>query len=539
MSKQNRPNFLLILADDLGFSDVGAFGSEISTPNLDALAYGGTRFTDFHAASACSPTRSMILSGTDHHLAGLGTFAEILTPAHAGKPGYEGYLNQRVAALPEILRDAGYYTLMSGKWHLGKALEQTPHGRGFDRSFALLPGAANHYGFEAPIAGDEVPRLLRSTRGLYAEDGQYVEQLPEDFYSSDYFTDKLLDYLAEAPADKPFFAYLPFSAPHWPLQAPDEIIQKYLGRYDDGPDVLREQRLARLRELGLLDAEVEAHPVVASNAEWAALSESEKAISSKTMAVYAAMVERMDSNIYRVLDYLRQHDQLDNTVVIFLSDNGAEGALLEALPAFGPNLQQVISEHYDNSLDNIGRGNSYVWYGPRWAQAGTAPSRLYKAFTTEGGIRVPALIHHPALARQGQISSQFATVMDLTPTILELAGVAHPFPQYQGREILTLRGQSLAPYLQGHAEQIHAEDHVTGWELFGRKAIRRGHWKAVFIPAPAGPEVWQLYDLAIDPAEIHDQAAARPDVLNNLLDQWQQYVRETGVLENIPTPPLL
>jgi arylsulfatase A-like enzyme len=386
-----RPNFLVIVADDLGFSDLGAFGGEISTPNLDALALAGVRLTDFHTASACSPTRAMLLSGTDHHVAGIGTMAEALTPELAGKPGYEGYLNQRVAALPELLHDAGYFTAMAGKWHLGLTLDRAPWTRGFEQSFALLPGAANHYGFEPVGEYDEQPRLMRSTRSLYVEDASFVEDLPEDFYSSDTFTDKLLQYLDERPDDgRPFFAYLPFSAPHWPLQAPAEVVERYRGRYDAGPDALREQRLARQQALGLLDPSVAAHPVVAPTAEWAALDDEARAFSARTMEVYAAMVERLDWNVGRVIEHLKATGEFDNTFVLFLSDNGAEGALLEALPIFGPDLQRFIRDYYDNSLGNVGRGNSYVWYGPRWAQAATAPSRLYKAFTTEGGIRVSA-----------------------------------------------------------------------------------------------------------------------------------------------------
>ena len=242
MSK--RPNFLVIVADDLGFSDIGAFGGEIATPNLDALAIAGLRLTDFHTASTCSPTRSMLLTGTDHHIAGIGTMAEALTPELEGKPGYEGHLNERVVALP--LREAGYQTLMAGKWHLGLKPEQTPHARGFERSFALLPGAANHYGFEPPY-DESTPRILKGTPALYVEDERYLDTLPEGFYSSDAFGDKLLQYLKERDQSRPFFAYLPFSAPHWPLQAPREIVKKYRGRYDAGPEALRQERLARLR----------------------------------------------------------------------------------------------------------------------------------------------------------------------------------------------------------------------------------------------------------------------------------------------------
>lgn len=531
MTKQSgkRPNFLVIVADDLGFSDLGAFGGEIATPNLDALAHAGVRFTDFHTASACSPTRAMLLSGTDHHVAGIGTMAEALPPHLADKPGYEGYLNERVAALPELLHEAGYFTAMAGKWHLGLTLERSPSARGFERSFALLPGAANHYGFEPVGEDDEQPRLMRSTRGLYVEDGLYAENLPDDFYSSDTFADKLIQYLGERKDDdRPFFAYLPFSAPHWPLQAPAEIVEHYRGRYDAGPDALRAERLAKQKALGLLDAEVSAHPVVAPTPEWDALSPQERAFSARTMEVYAAMVERLDWNVGRVIAHLKETGEFDNTFVLFLSDNGAEGALLEALPIFGPDLQRFIRDYYDNSLENVGRGNSYVWYGPRWAQAGTAPSRLYKAFTTEGGIRVVAFAHHAALDRRG-VGDAFATVMDVVPTVLELAGVEHPGTHWRGREIAAVKGRSLLPYLRNEADAVHDATHVTGWELFGRRAVRQGDWKAVFIPAPAGPGVWQLYDLARDPGETQDLAEAEPARLQTLLAHWETYVEENGV----------
>ncbi|WP_323120206.1 arylsulfatase [Burkholderia alba] len=525
----SRPNFLVIVADDLGFSDLGAFGGEIATPNLDALAHAGVRFTDFHTASACSPTRSMLLTGTDHHVAGIGTMAEALSPELQGKPGYEGYLNDRVVALPELLRDAGYFTTMAGKWHLGLTLDRAPAARGFECSFALLPGAANHYGFE-PVSRDaEQPRLMRSTRSLYVEDAQFVETLPDDFYSSDAFADKLLQYLGERPDDgRPFFAYLPFSAPHWPLQAPEDVVETYRGRYADGPDALRDARLAKQRELGLLDEGVDAHPVVARNAEWAQLTPDERAFSARTMEVYAGMVERLDWNVGRVIDYLKASGEIDNTFVLFLSDNGAEGALLEALPVFGPNLQQFLRDYYDNRLENVGRGNSYVWYGPRWAQAATAPSRLYKAFTTEGGIRVVAFAHYPPFARRA-ISAAFSTVMDVVPTVLELAGVSHPGTTYRGRTVAAPKGASLVPHLRGDAPAVHDAQHVTGWELFGMRAVRQGDWKAVFIPQPVGPGEWQLYDLARDPGETRDLAAAEPARLDALLAHWAQYVADNGV----------
>lgn len=529
MSK--RPNFLLIVADDLGFSDLGAFGGEIHTPHLDELAFAGLRLTDFHAASACSPTRAMLLTGTDHHLAGIGAMAEFSDETIRQHPGYEGHLNQRVVTLAELLRDAGYRTLISGKWHLGRTAETSAAARGFERSFILEGAAHNHYGWSPEVPAHKMPRLLHTVEGTYREGLEPLTALPEDFYSSDAFTDRLLDYLRERQPDdnRPFFAYLPFSAPHFPLQAPDELIDRYQGRYDSGPDALREQRLRRLKELGLIGEDVEAHPVIADTPNWQELDDDGRRQSAKAMEVYAAMVERLDWNVGRVVSHLRATGELENTVVIFLSDNGAEGAALEALPIVGKRAQRFIGKHYDNRVENIGRANSYVWYGPRWAQAATAPSRQYKLFTSQGGIRVPAFITWPGLHRQGGISHDFATVMDIVPTLLELAGTAHPGRHYQGREVLPIRGRSLLSYLQGKSQAPHAADETTGWELFRARAIRQGNWKALYIPKPDGPGRWQLYDLTRDPGEIHDLAQAEPARLQALKQHWQDYVDETGV----------
>jgi len=521
-----RPNFLLIVVDDMGFSDLGGFGAEIETPHLDALAYAGVRLTDFHSAPACSPTRAMLMTGTDHHLAGIGAMLETVRPDFKGAPGYEGYLNERVVTVTELLRDAGYRTLLSGKWHLGDQRDAWPVARGFERSFALLPAASDHFGL-----GHGEP--ISAQRSIYVEDEAYVAELPKDFYSSDYFTDRLTGFLEEGKAagdDRPFFAYLPFSAPHWPLQAPDAEIAKYRGVYDAGPDVLREQRLARLRELGLIARDTVPHPVVTKEPGWDELSPEQKAASARTMEVYAAMVDRIDHNVGKVIEHLKQSGRFDNTVIVFLSDNGAEGAIAEAMPIYGPIFTKRIKEFYNNSLDNLGRRNSYTWYGPRWAQAATAPSRLVKGYTTEGGIRVPAFIHWAAAQRRG-IHEIFSTAMDIAPTFLELAGVPHPGTRYKGRKIHELRGRSLAPWLQGRADRVHPAGASTGWELFGRRAIRQDDWKAVYVPDENGVSQWQLYDLARDRGEIDDLAAGQPGKLEHLLALWRRYVEETGVIE--------
>ncbi|MDO8290740.1 MAG: arylsulfatase [Parvibaculum sp.] len=520
-----RPNFLVIVADDLGFSDIGAFGGEIVTPHLDALAASGLRLTNFHSAPACAPTRAMLLSGMDPHIAGLGTHEEVLAKAQRGKPGYECFLNDRVATLPQILQDAGYLTLMSGKWHLGSTLETCPATRGFERSFALLPGAANHYA-SSPKAGTGFPK--QDT--LYTEDHAFTE-LPDDFYTSDGFTDRLIAYLSERDGDlRPFFGYLAFSAPHWPLQAPADLITKYKGRYDAGPEALRETRLVRLKALGLCAEDIKAHPIVAKNKSWDEMDGDERARSARAMEVYAAMVERLDWNVGRVVAHLKETGEFDNTLILFMSDNGAEGALIEAVPVFGPYLMDFIDRHYDNSLENIGRPNSYVWYGPRWAQAATAPSRLYKTYTSEGGIRVVAFASGAGLKRTKEIGHAFSTVMDVMPTLLEMAGVMHPAPDYKGRKVEPMMGRTLTPYFSGTSDAVHVDDAVTGWEFFGRCGIRKGNWKAISIPKPEGSGDWQLYNLETDPGEIDDLAAKEPAHLRELLQLWDDYVIRTGVV---------
>ncbi|KAJ5690113.1 hypothetical protein N7462_004505 [Penicillium macrosclerotiorum] len=528
-----RPNFLVIVADDLGFSDVGCFGGEIRTPNIDQIAKEGLRFTDFHAAAACSPTRAMIMTGTDHHIAGLGNLIEwtnisgqngpkgsaMSTAPQRGMPGYEGYLNERVVALPELLRDAGYHTVMSGKWHLGLTPERSPHKRGFVRSFAHLPACSNHYAYEPQLKDqDQIPTFIEASYiALHMEDGEYVRHLPEGWYSSDGYGDKMIDYLRE-----------------W----------KESGGADgpDGPEVLRQKRLQRLKELGMVRDDVEAHPVVAEEVkEWEDYTPEEKKMSSTAMEVFAGMVECIDYNVGKVVEYLREIGELDNTFVCFMSDNGAEGAAYEAYPMVKNGVMPHLQKYYDNSLENLGNGNSFIWYGPRWAQAATAPSRLYKAYTTEGGVRVPFTCRfpkninlRPGDVTAGGITDQFATVMDLAPSILDMAGVKHPAPAYQGREVVSMRGRSFHPWAIGEAERIHPKDFIQGWETCGRAALRCADWKIVFIPKPKGPERWQLYNLEKDPGEVHDLSEQEPEKLKQLLKLWDQYVLETGVVPLCP-----
>ncbi|BGO89497.1 hypothetical protein NBRC10512_003957 [Rhodotorula toruloides] len=530
-----KPNILLILADDLGFSDLGCFGGEVATPNLDALAKEGMRLSGFHTASACSPTRSMLFSGTDNHLAGLGQMAETISQNEVfqGKAGYEGMLNQRVAALSEILQDNGYGTYMSGKWHLGMTPDSLPHARGFDRVFGLLPGGGNHYGYE-PYLDDGTP-AVKVLPPIYVEDGNFVDHrtFAKPFYSTTTFTNRMLGYLEEHDSTKPFFAYLPYTAPHWPLQAPPEIVAKYRGKYDDGPEALRQRRLAALKREGLVDEDVTSLPIVSTfeDKPWAEMTAEEKAVSARKMEVYAAMIEVMDAEIGRVVSWLKETGTYESTFIFFCSDNGAEGAMLEALPVLGEEFQKTIERFFDNSLDNIGRYNSFTSIGPAWAQAATAPNRMYKAWITEGGIRCPALLRYPNF-RNGEISHEFCTIMDVLPTILEMADIPHPAPEYRGRKVLQPRGRSWVKYLTNKAEYVHDDNAVHGWELFGQSAIRQGPWKAVWIPGKDAK--WSLYNLASDAGETRDLADDEPERLTEMVRLWRDYEAETGVVRLDP-----
>ena len=527
-AEPERPNILLIVADDLGFSDLGVYGSEINTPNLDALARSGILFTNFYAAPTCSPTRSMLLSGTDNHVAGLGNMKEDIASNQKGHPGYEGYLNFRVASLAELLGDAGYHTYMTGKWHLGESKDTNPAARGFDKSFSLVMSGSGHFGM-LPIFGPG--------KAKYQDDGKVVDELPEGFYSSKFYAEKMIDYIdGNRDSDNPFFAYLAFTAPHWPLQAPEESIAKYHGQYDAGYDALHAQRLSRLQALGLVSEDVKPFPRMVTEPGWNELSESQKQVEARKMEIYAAMVGDVDTYVGKVIDYLKQIGEFENTFIFFMSDNGPEG---HHLVNGWDGLAEWVEACCDNSYENMGKADSYIWYGPNWARAGSAPSRMFKGFTAEGGIRVPAFVHFPQLPQPGVKNSQFLTVMDVMPTFLELAGTSHPGSTYRGRHTVPMQGASMLPMLNGEKTATHDPGYVMGWELFGRRAIRQDNWKILwepgnkfFEPWPAGIEAdkWQLFDLTEDPAELVDLSIQYPDKLREMIKLWEVYAAQNNVI---------
>lgn len=506
-----RPNFLVIVADDLGFSDLGAFGGEISTPNLDRLALHGVRLTDFHTAPTCSPTRAMLLTGADSHVAGLGSMAESLAPNQQGKPGYEGYLRRDVATIAERLSASGYRTLFSGKWHLGLKPEQDPHARGFQTSFAMLRGAHNHFGRDVAVDPAQGP--------TYTQDGKALSALPEGFYSSDAFANRLIDQLHAKGGDKPFFALLTFTAPHWPLQAPREDVARYRGRYDEGFEALRQGRLERQEELGLVKPGTAAHAPRLPGGDWASLSPEQKRQAARDMEIYAAMVDRLDRNVGRVIEALRQANELDDTVIFFLADNGAEGLDPETT---GKQLMARYISSADNSLENRGNANSYVAYGPGWAQAATAPRWLMKGYATEGGTRTVAFVSGHGVSGQGRVAGAFTHVTDIAPTILDLAGV----PERADPAIRPITGRSWAPYLARKTEAVYGPGDGLGTELFGSRSLRQGDWKITDI----GDGQWRLFNLVQDPGETRDLAGLMPERLQALSAAWQAYAQRNNVI---------
>lgn len=523
-----RPNFLLIVVDDMGYTDIGSFGSEIATPSLDKLAYSGIRLTNFQVAPTCSPTRAMLLSGVDSHRAGLGNMLEELSPNQQGQPGYEGYLNDRVVTLPTLLRDSGYYTVMSGKWHLGQSDEHAPVRRGFDRAFSLIPGGASHFADMRPAYAPTA-----DVKAAYRENGVRLESLPDAFeYSSQYYADYLIEALRESEdTDEPFFAYLSFTAPHWPLQAPDAAIAKQKGRYDKGYDVLAAERLQRAQKQHVVPENAAASAAPPNHRPWVSLSPAEQAELARAMEVYAAMISEVDRHTGRVIDYLQARGDLENTVVLFMSDNGAEGhGLDETWPAdLFPDIRRTIDESHDFSYEAMGKPGSYTLYGPSWAWAGSPAYSLYKAFPTEGGTRASAFISYPKWAGSNRVSSDLISVQDVTPTFLELAGVRHPGKQYAGRAIESLQGRSQVAVLSGHADEP-GDTRVLANELFGKRSVRRGDWKIVHMPPPYGSGDWQLFNLKEDLAESRDLSAAQPEIKRELLALWDDYAKTNGVI---------
>ena len=521
-AQQERPNIVLIVIDDMGYSDIGAFGGEIATPSIDALAEAGIRMTNFYVGPTCSPTRSMLMSGNDNHVAGLGNMNEAMTPNQVGQPGYEGYLNNRVVSVASLLQTAGYHTYMAGKWHLGEEPEHDPANRGFEKSFTMLEGGASHFDDEWMMYANYTP--------TYRENGVRTH-VPRGFYSTEFYTDKTIQYIDEQNDDAPFFAYLSYTAVHDPLHLPDEWLDRYAGKYSMGYDALRERRLARMKELGIVPDVTTLGPWLQMVARWDDLNDEQQLLQERRMELYAAMVANVDFHIGRLVSYLRQAGKLDDTLIIFFSDNGANGADMHMYPETD---EAWVERNSDNRFSNWGRRGSRIAQGAGWAQASSTPFTLFKPFIAEGGIRSPLIISGPPQARGGETLDAVVHVMDIAPTLLDIAGATYPAPNEDGIPV-PQRGASMVSLLTGRADSIRGADDYLAWEFFDWRAVRMGDWKATWIAEPFGAGDWQLFDIAKDPGESHDLADEYPEVTQDLANKWDSYADDVGVVEREST----
>ena len=521
-----RPNIVVILGDDLGFADLGAYGSEIRTPAIDALARQGVRFTNFYTHASSSPTRSMLLTGVDTHLNGLGNMDEWTAPNQRGAVGYEGYLNDRVVTMPQLLKAAGYHTYMVGKWHLGKAPDQIPAARGFERDFSLLDGAGSYW--------DMTNFTGASPKSVFTEDGRYLTKLPDDYYATKTYTDKLISFIDANRGDgKPFFAYVAHQAPHDPYHLPKDWRNRHVGAYDKGWDAVRQERLKRQVELGIMPAGTELAERMWFLPDPIVLAPASRAVLGKKMELYAGMVENMDHHVGRLIDHLKKIGEYENTIFIVFGDNGAEGTDLFQMIAGSPGSRDFLfaainwSQTHPNAWGDPG---SYVGYGPMWAQVSMTPFSQYKGWLAEGGIRNALIVSGPVVKRpQGSLNHGVLHVADLMPTLLDVAGASYPKTN-QGRELPPLIGKSWMPLLAGKADAVRTDQDSLAWEVFGNRAVRQGEWKLRWQFKPYGKGDWELFNVAKDPAERKDLAAQNPDKVKALLAVWDGYVKANNVI---------
>ncbi len=516
----------MILGDDLGFADLGAFGSEIKTPHLDGLAAEGSRFTHFYTHASCSPSRAMLLSGVDTHRNGLGNMDEWTAPNQRGMPGYEGYLNDKVATLPELLREAGYHTYMVGKWHLGKAPSQIPAARGFERDFSLLDGAGSYW--------DMTNFTAASPKSVFTEDGRYLTKLPKDYYATKTYTDKLIRFIDDNRGDgKPFFAYLAHQAPHDPFHLPRDWRNRHVGAYDQGWDAVRKARLERQIQLGIMPAGTTLAERMWFLPDPITLAPAPRAILGKKMELYAGMVENLDFHVGRLIAHLKEIGEYENTVFIVFGDNGAEGTDLFKQIAGSPGSRDFLfsainwSQTHPNAWGDPG---TYVGYGAMWAQVSMTPFSQYKGWVAEGGIRNALIVSGPVVKRErGGINRGFMHVADVMPTLLEVAGTSYP-KTHKGRDLPPLIGKSWGEVLSGSKDTPRTDKDYMAWEIFGNRALRQGDWKLRWQYKPFGKGEWELFNLATDLAERHDVAAQNPDKVRELNALWERYAKDNNVI---------
>ena len=502
-----KPNIIIILADDMGYSDIGCFGGEVNTPNIDRLAAQGLRFTQFYNSSRCCPTRASLRTGLYPHQAGMGGMT---SNNDAGEPGpYQGYLNENCVTIAEVLKTAGYYTAASGKWHVGEARPHWPTDRGFDNYYGLISGGANYF----DITRGKSPGIVRH----FAIDS--TEHMPpkEGFYMTDAITENALRFLDTASEkENPFFLYLAYTAPHWPLHALQEDIDKYRGKFLKGWDELRKDRYGRMIHMGLIS---DTWPLSERDPEvtaWNSLGDEQKDRMDLLMSIYAAQIDRMDQGIGKVLDRLEKQGKLDNTLILFLSDNGGchEG---------GPWGEDFWGNFWDGTA-RPGSGDSYHSYGRSWANLSNTPFRMFKHWVHEGGIATPLIARWPeGIEGQGRISGEPGHIIDIMTTCCDVAGAEYP-ESFKGQSITPMPGISLVPVFKGKDREAHD---ALFWEHMGNRAVRMGDWKLV----SKKNDSWELYNLAKDRTELKDLSDQEPKKKQEMLRAYGKWAMDVGVTE--------
>ncbi|WP_439484382.1 arylsulfatase [Cyclobacterium plantarum] len=523
---QKRPNILLIMADDMGYSDMGSFGGEIATPNLDMLAEGGIKFTQFYNAARCCPTRASLLTGLYPHQAGIGGMTN-----DRGVPAYRGDLNKQCVTIAETLKESGYRTFMSGKWHVTKHVDiwrtwltedqkirtskdNWPLQRGFEEFFGTIHGAGSYYN-PATLTKNNTP--VDAGEGFYYTDAisEHASEFIRKFGKGD-------------PDEKPFFGYIAYTAPHWPLHALTEDIEKYKGKYDRGWDKIREERMARMEAMGLIHPEWKLSVRDPDNLSWEETGDKEWW--AACMEVYAAMVDRMDQGIGSILQALEQTGQLDNTLIFFLQDNGACHEVLTDnwprslhFPAFQRDGSPLLRGN--DVTVKPGPESTYMSYSSEWANASNTPFRLYKHYIHEGGISTPLIAYWPeGIQQASRNSGQLAHITDIMPTIVEVSGASYP-EEYKGERIKPMEGQSLVPVFRNQT----FDHQPIGWEHEGNRGFRDGKWKLVATSRP-GAE-WELYDIETDRTEQQDLAKVRPQITAAMIRKYSEWANRVGVVD--------
>lgn len=508
-SASDKPNIVLILVDDLAFTDLGAYGSEIATPNIDALAQRGMLFSNYHASPMCAPSRAMLMTGLDSHQTGLANLPETIPDEHQGAPGYTGTLEPQATTIASRLQAQGYRTYMTGKWHLGHTPQSLPNARGFERSFILDATGGDNW--------EKRPYIPAYETADWFEDGVAVD-LPEDFYSSEFLVDRMIDYI-DTDSSAPFFSYVAFLAVHLPVQAPREFVDRYHGRYDTGWQALKADRHEAAVNKGVFPADAPIAPMLDHLRDWDALEADEQALLAARMEVYAGMVEAMDFHVGRLVKHLKDSGRYDNTIFIVTSDNGPEAAdPFSASPATALWFWRV---GYRTEGPKLGERGTWSFIGPEFASAVAGPLAYFKFQAGEGGVRVPMIMSGPGITT-GQHGG-FSFITDVVPTIMQLAGS-------NAQTVPGLPGRSLLPAVTGKASSTHDAGTETGFETAGQSGLYRGDYKLVRNWLPHGDKTWRLYNMASDPGETRDLAGSEPELFASMMQAYERYRAENGVL---------